>query len=67
MPVQPRPKESPPGEETVSHSEPGQSHEGILAYWTDERLAEARPRELRLPEEGSAPQAAGRGSSTTEP
>ncbi|HEY9358660.1 MAG TPA: hypothetical protein VIQ52_20350 [Arthrobacter sp.] len=64
--MQQLPKESSPGDESVSHSEPAQSHEEILEYWTPARLAEAKPRELRLPEEGSAPQAAGRGSSTRE-
>jgi hypothetical protein len=38
------------GEGSVSHKESDQTHEEILAYWTPERMAEAKPRELRLPE-----------------
>ncbi|MET3719302.1 MULTISPECIES: hypothetical protein [unclassified Arthrobacter] len=45
--------ESPPGREpgkdSVSHHVSDQTHEEILAYWTPERMAEAKPRELRLP------------------
>ncbi|MET3935557.1 hypothetical protein [Arthrobacter sp. OAP107] len=34
---------------TVSHSV-GKPPEEILAYWTPERMAEAFPREIRLPD-----------------
>ncbi|MFC9335504.1 MULTISPECIES: hypothetical protein [Arthrobacter] len=35
----------------------GQTPEEILAYWTPERMAEALPRDIRLPEpEESQPQ-----------
>lgn len=37
------------GEDPVSHAEAGQTPEEILAYWTPERMAEAQPREIRLP------------------
>ena len=52
MPVQQPPKDTPSGQDPVSHAELGQTHEEILEYWTAERMAEAKPRELRLPEEG---------------
>ena len=32
----------------VAHIEVTQTHEEILEYWTDERMAEAKPRELVL-------------------
>jgi len=55
---QPR-KSSPDGETggetetgSVSHSESDQTHEEILEYWTKQRMADAKPRELRLPEGG---------------
>ncbi|GAA3404867.1 hypothetical protein [Pseudarthrobacter polychromogenes] len=50
--MQQPPKEIPSGQDPVSHAELGQTHEEILEYWTAERMAEAKPRELRLPEEG---------------
>ncbi|WP_164201604.1 hypothetical protein [[Micrococcus luteus] ATCC 49442] len=68
MPKQPRTpgKESAsgkePGEDSVSHSTSDQTHEEILAYWTPERMAEAKPRELRLPERAQRP-----GDESTEP
>ncbi|MDR6415467.1 hypothetical protein [Pseudarthrobacter sulfonivorans] len=61
MPKQPRkPDEEPrsgrvPGHDSVSHSESHQTHEEILAYWTPERMADAKPRELRLPEPAPRP------------
>ncbi|WP_223253167.1 hypothetical protein [Arthrobacter sp. AFG7.2] len=42
-----------------------QSHEEILEYWTEQRMAEAKPRELRLPEEG--PRLKQRDADTGEP
>jgi hypothetical protein len=44
-----------PGEEGVSHSDISQAPEEIIAYWTPERMAEAKPREVRLPEPGGSP------------
>jgi hypothetical protein len=32
-----------------------QTHEEILEYWTEERMAEAKPREIRLPQPGPPP------------
>jgi hypothetical protein len=42
-----------PGPDPVSHAELNQTHEEILEYWTAERMAQAKPRELRLPEPGA--------------
>ncbi|MGX1161957.1 hypothetical protein RKD54_002866 [Pseudarthrobacter sp. SLBN-100] len=53
--MQQSPSEKPSGEDAVSHAELSQTHEEILEYWTEERMAEARPRELRLPENGPPP------------
>ncbi|MBE4717195.1 hypothetical protein DAD99_03245 [Pseudarthrobacter sp. AB1] len=50
--MRPLPKETSPGGESVSHSELAASHEEILEYWTKQRMADAKPRELRLPEGG---------------
>ncbi|CAN7251706.1 hypothetical protein LJR078_001135 [Arthrobacter sp. LjRoot78] len=36
--------------DAVSRSEISQAPEDILAYWTPERLADAKPREVRLPQ-----------------
>ncbi|WP_255767771.1 hypothetical protein [Pseudarthrobacter sulfonivorans] len=36
--------------DSASHSTSDQTPEEILAYWTPERMAEAKPRELRIPE-----------------
>ncbi|MDT0197279.1 hypothetical protein Q9R30_18185 [Arthrobacter sp. AB6] len=41
-----------PRPDSVSHAELNQTHEAVLEYWTAERMAEAKPRELRLPGEG---------------
>lgn len=41
-----------PGPDSVSHVELNQTHEEVLEYWTEERMAEAKPRELRLPGKG---------------
>lgn len=40
----------PSDDDAVSHSDVSQAPEDILAYWTPERMAEAKPREVRLPE-----------------
>ena len=53
MPVQQPPKYTPSGQDPVSHADLNQTHEEILEYWTAERMAEAKPRELRLPEPGT--------------
>ncbi|ACL39159.1 hypothetical protein Achl_1168 [Pseudarthrobacter chlorophenolicus A6] len=43
--------------EGVAHIEVTETHEEILEYWTDKRMAEAKPRELVLqPEPEEAPQ-----------
>lgn len=56
------PAESPPRDELdegVSHSDAGQTPEEILAYWTPERMAQAKPREIRLPGADSDAEAEG--------
>jgi hypothetical protein len=50
--VQQHPKDPPPSEDPVSRSDLNQTREEILEYWTEERMAEAQPRELRIPEPG---------------
>jgi hypothetical protein len=39
-----------PGKNASSRSEASQTPEEILAYWTPERMAEAVPRDIRLPD-----------------
>jgi hypothetical protein len=46
-----------PEEDPVSHSDVSQTPEEVLAYWTPERMAEAKPREIRLPEPPGEPDA----------
>jgi hypothetical protein len=46
----PRTDNPEPADEGVSHSSISQAPEEIIAYWTPERMAEAKPREVRLPE-----------------
>ncbi|MFF1384934.1 hypothetical protein ACFVWT_15350 [Arthrobacter sp. NPDC058288] len=41
----------------MSHSDISQAPEDIIAYWTPERMAEAKPREVRLPEPETEPEA----------
>ncbi|WP_427173849.1 hypothetical protein [Arthrobacter sp. 92] len=36
----------------MSHSEVTQAPEEVIAYWTPQRMAEAQPREIRLPAPG---------------
>jgi hypothetical protein len=48
-------KEPGSGEDAVSRSDLNQTREEILEYWTEERMAEAKPRELRLPRPGPPP------------
>lgn len=48
-------KESGSGEDAVSRSDLNQTREEILEYWTEERMAEAKPRELRLLRPGPPP------------
>jgi hypothetical protein len=43
-------KDTGSGEDAVSRSDLNQTREEILEYWTKERMAEAKPRELRLPQ-----------------
>jgi hypothetical protein len=57
--VQPSPDRAPTGEEPVSRSDVNQTHEEILEYWTEQRMAEAKPRELRLPEKDPRPEQKG--------
>ncbi|MBT2595649.1 hypothetical protein [Arthrobacter sp. ISL-72] len=55
-----RPRTNNPGapdDDAVSHSDISQAPEEILAYWTPERMAEAKPREVRLPEPTASPDA----------
>lgn len=48
---QPRPNGgTEPSEDPVRHAESLQTPEEILAYWTPERMAQAEPREIRLPD-----------------
>jgi hypothetical protein len=42
-------------EETVSFVDVSQTPEEVLAYWTPERMALAKPREIRLPEAAGEP------------
>ena len=51
--MQQLPKDTQSGQDPVSHADLNQTHEEILEYWTAERMAEAKPRELRLPEPGT--------------
>ncbi|MDQ0665303.1 hypothetical protein QFZ35_003801 [Arthrobacter ulcerisalmonis] len=53
--MQQSPKEPTPAEDAVSHVELNQTHEDILEYWTKQRMAEAKPREIQLPEPGPRP------------
>jgi len=50
-----QPPEPHPDEGSVSHVDLDQSPEEVLEYWTDQRMAEAKPRELKLPEPGPGP------------
>ncbi|MDR6509049.1 hypothetical protein [Arthrobacter oryzae] len=51
----PRTDNPEPADEGVSHSSIGPAPEEIIAYWTPERMADAKPRELRLPEPAPGP------------
>lgn len=48
-----------PDPEPVSRIDVPQTHEEILEYWTEQRMAEAKPREIRLPPEGPHPKQRG--------
>ncbi|UZX02287.1 hypothetical protein F8G81_06380 [Arthrobacter sp. CDRTa11] len=50
--MQKQPRDSSPGGESVSHSQAARTQGEILEYWTQQKMASARPRELRLPEKG---------------
>ncbi|MFC4395674.1 MULTISPECIES: hypothetical protein [Micrococcaceae] len=52
---QPPSKPQPDDDDSVSHVDLTQSAEEVLEYWTKERMAAAKPREIRLPEPGSRP------------
>lgn len=60
--MRPHPKDVSPANEPVSHSESSQRPEEILEYWTPERLKEARPREIRLPDKETCRQETRHGS-----
>jgi hypothetical protein len=51
---------------TVSHCDISQAPEDILAYWTPERMAGAKPREMRLPEPDGGPDAEPEADAGTE-
>jgi len=53
--VQQNPKEPNHDEDPVSHVDLTQTHEEVLEYWTKQRMAEAKPREIQLPEPGPPP------------
>lgn len=53
--MQQPPKDSGQDQDGVSHVDLTQSREEVLEYWTKERMAEAKPREIRLPEPEAAP------------
>jgi hypothetical protein len=38
------------GRDSLSRSDLNQTREEVLEYWTEQRMAEAKPRELRLPD-----------------
>ncbi|MDQ0770131.1 hypothetical protein QF031_002880 [Pseudarthrobacter defluvii] len=50
--MQRNPEAPDPDEDPVSHVDLTQSPEEVLEYWTKERMAEAKPREIKLPEPG---------------
>ena len=55
-PAEPLPRdEADEQDETVSESDVSQTPEEVLAYWTPERMAQAEPREIRLPGADSEP------------
>jgi len=49
------PREPHPDEDRVGHVDLTQSPEEVLEYWTEERMREARPREIHLPEPATRP------------
>jgi hypothetical protein len=53
--MQQPPSKPQPDDESVSHVDLTQSREEVLEYWTEERMAEAKPREIQLPEPGPHP------------
>lgn len=48
--MQQQPKDQEQDHGDVSHVDLNQSPEEILEYWTPERMAEAKPREIVLPD-----------------
>jgi len=57
--VQQSPSSDSSGQDPVTRSDVHQTREEILEYWTRQRMAEAKPRELRLPAEGPRPEQRG--------
>jgi len=53
--MQQRPSKPRPDDDSVSHADLTQSPEEVLEYWTQERMREAKPREIRLPEPDPRP------------
>ncbi|TLM81878.1 hypothetical protein FDW83_14150 [Pseudarthrobacter sp. NamE2] len=51
--MQQSPSSDSSGRDPVTRSDVRQTREEILEYWTRQRMAEAKPRELRLPAEGA--------------
>jgi len=51
--MQQPPSKPQPDDDSVTHVDLTQSPEEVLEYWTKERMAEAKPREIRFPEPGS--------------
>ncbi|MDQ0802066.1 hypothetical protein [Arthrobacter sp. SLBN-112] len=53
--MQQNPREPASDEDPVSHIDLDQSSEEVLEYWTEERMAESKPREIRLPKPEAGP------------
>ena len=53
--MQQPPSKPRPDDDSVSHADLTQSPEEVLEYWTQERMREAKPREIRLPEPDPRP------------
>ncbi|MGX5714438.1 hypothetical protein [Arthrobacter sp. MAHUQ-56] len=55
QPKEPAPDQGSDSQDDVSHVDLDQSPDEVLEYWTEERMAEAKPREIRLPKPGPRP------------
>ena len=53
--MQQNPRTPDADKDPVSHVDLTQSPEEVLEYWTKERMAEAKPREIRLPKPAPRP------------